>query len=455
MTSRCGLFCGLLVATAPLALAETHPSVPAFNSLLGAPYTIYLDFAGFNFPDGWGFGAAPGNVPAYHFDGDPSTFTFSSTELANIQNVWSRVAEKYAPFNVNVTTVDPAPAVTNDLPTTDAQRTDYYDNQAAMMHTIIGGGNDWLDPNSAGISQLGATAAPQFGTNGYHTNFVFSALSPSNLLFIGEAAAHENGHGLGLSHQSDYSVTPFLEYSLGTTPQSGPGSKAPTMGNSYFAERGTWTIGTAHNQILGQVIQNDPQTILDPIQNPGMGSFINDGIGHSRGSATPLPINGGHVDSSHAKGVIVPASSSNPVPTGESNYVADFWSFTTAKALVTLTANAGPFPITPGVADPGAMLDSTLRILDANGVTIAESATINLSETLSLSLGMGTYYAEVVSAGDPDRDNLGFSDGFFDMGSYFLSGDFIPVAVPEPSTFALLAVGLVLAAFGIRRRRRG
>ncbi len=452
LASRFGVLCVLLFAlTSPAFADDIHPSVPAFSSSPGAAYTIYLDFGGFSFPDDWGFDSGtPGVTPAYHVDGN--SITFSPTELANIQNVWSRVAEKYAPFNVNVTTVDPAPAVTNGQPTNDAQRTDYYDNQPAMMHTVIGGDAGWINGVGGGISKIGTTADAQPATNGYHTNFVFSAVnstSATDLQFIGEAAAHENGHGLGLSHQSDYSTGPLpdVEYSLGTTPGTGPGSKAPTMGNSYSAERGTWKDGTAHVNDLGPTPQNDPQVIL---ANAGMGSFINDGIGHSLGSATLLPTNAvGHIDSSVAKGVIVPGSSTNPVTSGESNYVADFWTFSTAASLVSLTVNAGRSSITPGVADPGATLDSTLRSLELGGGVIASSATINLSETLSLSLGMGTYYAEVVSAGAPD------GLGFFDMGSYFLSGDIILVAVPEPSTFALLAVGLALVAFGIRRRRRG
>jgi hypothetical protein len=272
---------------------------------------------------------------------------------------------------------------------------------------------------------------------------VFSALSPTNLQFVGDASAHENGHGLGLSHQSDYNGNSLVnEYSPGTSPVP----EAPIMGYSYVATRSLWKVGTAdpsNGNGVTPILQNDAQTILG---NSGIGGFINDGIGHTMASATTLPLSGLVINSGAAKGVIVPASSTNPVTSGVANYVADFWRFTTGAGSVSITANAGRSTITAGTPDPGAMLDTTLRILNSSGQVVMTSATPSLSETISLILGAGTYYAEVLSAGDPNNAS------FFDMGSYFLTGNL--VAVPEPATLVLLAFGLFAIGWAGRKRRR-
>src|SRR6476620_5808821 len=81
----------------------TALALPQLASRPGAPATLYLDFDG-NVERQWG---AHANVvtPAYDTDGNPASF--SAAELAAIREIWSRVAEDYAPFNVNVTTVAP------------------------------------------------------------------------------------------------------------------------------------------------------------------------------------------------------------------------------------------------------------------------------------------------------------------------------------------------------------
>jgi hypothetical protein len=70
----------------------------------GAKATLYLDFNG-HFEPVYG---AYTNVtnPAYDVDGDATTF--SDHELDNIAEIWAAVAEDYAPFNIDVTTVEPA-----------------------------------------------------------------------------------------------------------------------------------------------------------------------------------------------------------------------------------------------------------------------------------------------------------------------------------------------------------
>lgn len=276
------------------------------------------------------------------------------------------------------------PAVAAQQATSDATRQLYYDSTGRMMHTVIGGSGAW-NGSGGGVSFTGVTRPALPNSNGDHTDWVFAAQSPSNLQFVAEAAAHENGHGLGLAQQSDWSGSTLVrEYSIGTG--TGPGSKAPIMGNSYTAQRGTWRVGSNINNNT----QNDAAVIVN---NTSMGPFVNDGIGHTLATATALPTSPTThgVNAAAARGIIVPPNNTAPSPSGEANYVPDFWSFTTGSGQITLTANAGGERITPGIPDPGATLDATLRILDANGVLVAQSATTSLSETITMMLAPGSY----------------------------------------------------------------
>jgi hypothetical protein len=407
------------IALAPLLITGSafgDVSDPlTLNSRPGAAYTIYLDFGGFSFSGNWGNNASftPGITLAYNIDSDATTF--SPTELADMKEIWSRVAEKYSWANVNVTTVDPAIAA--GQAGTDAQRQVYYDNTAKLMHTVIGGNGSWT--SGGGISYLTVTGKSQPGSNGYHTDWIFSEnLGDGYPQFVGEAAAHENGHGFGLSHQSDYNGNTLVnEYSEGDS------LRAPTMGIAYYAQRGLWKVGTAHVNNNGPTTQNDIQTILNTTNNPSI-AIANDGIGHTRTTATALPMNGTSINFNTALGVIAP-SSTNPSTSGLSNYTTDFWSFTTSAAKVNITANTGRESITPGTADPGATLDASLEILNTSGNVVASSITSNLSETINTNLAAGSYYAEVLSAADPSNT------GFFDVGSYFLTGSIRPVVLGD------------------------
>ena len=244
----------LAVAMAALARGEVHPMAPALDSRPGAPYMLYLNFSGFNYNGSWG-GGTPGNTPAYDIDGNADAF--NSQELANIRNIWARVAEKFSAFNLSVTTIDPAVAAGQSG--TDAQRQAYYDNRARFMHTVIGGNGAWS--GGGGVSFLGVTQDPQPGT-GFHTNWVFSAQAPANLQFVAEASAHENGHGLGLYHQSDYNSNTLVNEYSSNGGASGNGSYAPVMGDSYGSQRGTWRLGSAHVNSGGPSFQNDVSRIL-------------------------------------------------------------------------------------------------------------------------------------------------------------------------------------------------
>src|SRR5688572_28154957 len=88
------------------------------SSKPGAPVTLFLDFnghfqhenvGGLDIPIVGGHigGWSNFELPAYDRDGNP--LTYSPQEQEEIHFIWSVVAEDYAPFNVNVTTVDPDP----------------------------------------------------------------------------------------------------------------------------------------------------------------------------------------------------------------------------------------------------------------------------------------------------------------------------------------------------------
>ena len=97
-----------LQADVAQASALTTQAVPAdvfaLSSRPTASRVIYLDFNGHVTNDpAWG----PSPIVSSAFDLDGSPDTFSSAERAAIFEIWQRVTEDYAPFDVNVTTADP------------------------------------------------------------------------------------------------------------------------------------------------------------------------------------------------------------------------------------------------------------------------------------------------------------------------------------------------------------
>lgn len=361
----------------PITAANGPLSVPQFSSRPDARAKLYLDFDGDVTPLWINF--APGTTPAYTADADPTTF--SPTELSNIQKIWSGVAEKYSPFDIDVTTVAPPSLVKGE-----------------SFRLVIGGNGAWYNPAliAGGIAYVGSFY------NGMNTStaYVFSQLllpnDPLHTSFVTAASSHEAGHGFGLQHQSVWGPNGELldQYNRGDA------LKAPIMGSSY-RKRGLWWEGTS----LGPTtIQND-LTILSN-NNNRFGYRVDDHANTADG-ATPLNILG---DNAFGSGVI------------ERTTDVDFFSFDTFAGNVSFTLDVAPYE---------AMLDGSLALYNLSGELLQSVDTASLGETLSLALPEGSYRLAVLSHGS-----------FGDIGQYSLTGSIIPI--PEPAFFAGVAGAALL-----------
>ncbi|NEP14588.1 MAG: hypothetical protein F6K14_31205, partial [Symploca sp. SIO2C1] len=329
-------------------------SLPLLSSNPNATAKIFLDFNG-HITSGTAWNIIYNNsndfiTPAYSLDAD--TNSLSTNELDAITEIWQRVAEDFAPFNVDVTTIDPG---------------SFAANQA--LRVVIGGSSqDWHGSNIGGIAFLnswrwiGDTSVYVFENN----------LGNGNPKSTAEAISHEVGHALGLDHQSSYDANGNkTEYNPGSG--SGETGWAPIMGVGYNQNLTTWHDGP--NSTGANNLQDDMSIIAST--NNGFGYRSDD---HSNTNAAATVLSTPNFSSS---GIIEQMSD------------VDVFEFTT---------NGGNLNIDINVAEVGPNLDIVAELWDSNdNLLVTEDPVDQLSANINTSVAPGTYYLHVKSNGDYGR----------------------------------------------------
>jgi hypothetical protein len=321
-------------------------TVPALSSKPGAPYTIFLDFNGDGANSNWNTYSVPA-TPAYDVDSDTSSF--STTELANINNIWTRISEKMSPFNINVTTVDPG----IDFITAG--------NKVALK-IVIGGTGTWWPSGAGGASQGGEFFNPAQP----NTAYIFPSRLSFDSMGIAEQAAYNIGQSFGLDVQN-YGIQRY-DTNLTT---------APIMGlQSTITNRGVWwdnwngPLNRQQND-LTYIAQGSPEAVASGFNGVG---FRPDDYGNTSVAAQALPA------SKTATGVI------------EQPGDIDYFSFTTGGGSAAITAKGIPQP-------QGQMLDLKVLVYNSSGTQVAQADSASFNETVATTLGAGTYYVAVQGHG--------------------------------------------------------
>lgn len=343
-----------------LLLSNTLKAVPKLSSYPAASATIFLDFDGHYVNSGvWNNGAP---------------FACAAAALSNTQitEVFSRVAEDFRPFDVNITTDS---AVFIAAP---------YNQRIRIIVTPT---STWY-PGVGGVAWVGS-----FVWGDDTPAFVFSDMLVTAKP-IAEACSHESGHALGLSHQSKYNgndcTNPIEPYNSGQG--SGQAAWAPLMGNSYGRNMTNWNNGPTP---WGCNSVQDNLSIISSVN--GFGYRDDDYTDNPVAAATALTAGNFSVP-----GII------------STNTDKDAFKITlTQPALYHLTIS--PFSIAAN--NEGANLDAKLEIYNAAGTLIN---TYNPAETMDIAVdtnfNAGTYYFVIDGTGN---NNIG---EYGSLGAYTFTG---------------------------------
>ncbi|MCW2816588.1 MAG: Metallo-peptidase family Reprolysin-like [Nocardioides sp.] len=214
--------------------SATSGDVLDLHSLPGSRRTVFIDFDGHAVTGTlWNEQGVPSGVsPGWDLSGN-GVDVLSATERAAIADVWSRVAEDFAPFDVDVTTADPG----RDAITRSGAADQVYG--VRVLVTRDAAARAAIDACQAGCG--GAAANDVFDTPVGHERFqpawVFPQALRDDPAYVAEAVSHEVGHTFGLAHDDRAGDADAGYY-------AGHAGWAPIMGSAYGQPLSQWSRGS-------------------------------------------------------------------------------------------------------------------------------------------------------------------------------------------------------------------
>lgn len=346
------------------------------HSKPGSNRTIYLDFNGYQASNSaWYNGTL--NAKAYDTDGNPSGF--SSAEQNNIREIWQRVAEDYAPFDVDVTTQEPAAAALQRTSSSDA----VYGIRAAITQSMP----ELCSQACGGVAYINVFSYYSSSSPDYYNPVwvFFDKLGGGNPRYVADAVSHEVGHALNLTHDGTSSSSYYAGQGSGAT------GWAPIMGVGYYQPVTQWSKGEYPDA-------NNQQDDIAVIVAAGAPQRADD-FGGTPATAAPLSGSAGAV---LQIGII------------ESRTDLDVFSFYTDGGNVQFNAASGAV---------SANLDISLKLMTSSGTVLASANPADsLSASLAATLAPGQYFLQIDGIGYGDL-TTGYSD-YASVGQYLITGTY-------------------------------
>ncbi|WNB77785.1 PKD domain-containing protein [Methylomonas koyamae] len=383
-------------ATAPAEAGSGGMSVAsstdafALHSKAGANRVIYLDFNGHvASATAWNSGTL--TAPAYDIDGNPAAF--SATELNNIKQIWQRVAEDYAPFDVDVTTEEPSSDKLFRTAADDGQ----YGTRAVITRSMP----QLCNQACGGVAYVNVYSYYSASKpDRYQPAWVFlDKLGNGFPKYVAEAVSHEVGHNLNLSHDGNASTSYYSGHGSGAT------GWGPIMGVGYYKPVTQWSKG----------------------EYPGANN-LQDDISVIHAAGTPLRVDDYANNSAGAGPIAGDSSAVNQSGIIERSSDVDVFAFNTGGGGVQF--NAAPDSVSQN-------LDIQLKLLDGKGATVQQANPADsLAASVSAVLNPGQYYLQIEGVGFGDLVS-GYSD-YGSLGRYQISGSY-PKAVEAQAPTAVVS----------------
>jgi hypothetical protein len=427
-------------------------SPPIRHSLPGSKTVIHLDFNGRTImASAWNNQNNPGDIlvaKPYDTDGNPTTF--SATEQAAIIEIWERVAEDYAIFNVDVTTEEPSSLTRNSfvvisapmgangiyLPGTDAQTRiggialvwDFDPKYSVSKNAIAGK----PDPIAFVYDNGGTTPAHLADAISHEVGHQLGLFHQGQTLPNGVRAEYYDGHGSGANGWGAIMGSGAPYPASGVVGNTSPGKYSQWTKGEYAGSSGTFSLRTGpQDSEVFTTIQDDIAVITSVL---GLRPSV---VGKTLATAS-VPTDDGQIISQ--KGIL-------------SQQAGDYYAFNWNGGVLSLTAASYHV----GSSNDGTNAYFKIDILDANGSPVATSThdeTLGTA-TINNNIAEGAYYIHIspIGKGSPlEWNDLGTIDNgeglmiplapsaigwtsYGSLGQYLITGNIPRQVQPTPPVF--------------------